>query len=351
MKALRRDLVERKLWMLVALLVVAVAAVPVFLLKSASARTTPTVPAPPSATPVSGAGTGTTATTASDKPAEPTKVVLARIARNPFASAVPQLRSKPAPPSSGSSSTTTTSSSTTTAPTSTVSMVSPSPDTSTSQGSSSSTASTTSTTSSSTATPPSTSTPTSTIASTSPSTQAAKPVKVESWTTYAVSVRFGKDTHAPVKTDLARLSPLPSARQPEVMFMGVLSTGRSAVFALRQDVGHTGPGLCRPNHTLCSALILKEGQTEQITIPATTSDGKPQNVILRVVKITGSITHSKQVALNAFERISHAGMCDLLLADPMLYNLGTGTLSTMPKSMCADYPHSVPFSYFRTAGQ
>lgn len=351
MKALRRDLVERKLWMLVALLVVAVAAVPVFLLKSASASTSATVPVPPAAAPASGAGTGTTANAADAKPAEPTKVVLARIARNPFASAVAHLSSKPAPSSSasssGSSSTTTTSASTTTAPTSTVSMVSPSPDTSTSQGSGSST---TPTTPSSTATP-STSTPTSTIASTSPSTQAAKPAKVESWTTYAVAVRFGKDTSVPVRTDIARLTPLPSAQQPEVMFMGVLSTGRSAVFALRQDVGHTGPGLCRPNHALCSAVVLKAGQTEHLTIPSAQTGGTPHSVILRVVKITSSITHSKQVALGAFERVSHAGVCDLLLADPMLYNLGTGTLTTMPREMCAKYPHAVPFSYFRTAGQ
>ena len=47
MSSLRRDLVERKLWMVVAILVVAVVGAPVFLLKGASASTTPTVPAPP----------------------------------------------------------------------------------------------------------------------------------------------------------------------------------------------------------------------------------------------------------------------------------------------------------------
>ena len=92
MSSLRRDLVERKLWMVVAILVVAVVAVPVFLLKGASASTTPTVPAPPAATATS-APTTTTATTPS---AEPVKVVLARIARDPFASGVPKLSSKPA---------------------------------------------------------------------------------------------------------------------------------------------------------------------------------------------------------------------------------------------------------------
>ena len=86
MSSLRRDLVERKLWMVVALLVVAVVAVPVFLLKSASANTAPTVPAPPSAAP---AGAQTSTTENVDTKKESPKVVLARIARNPFASAVP----------------------------------------------------------------------------------------------------------------------------------------------------------------------------------------------------------------------------------------------------------------------
>ena len=86
MSSLRRDLVERKLWMIVALLVVAVAAVPVFLLKGASADTTPTVPVPPSASPA-GAQTSTTQNVDTKKKESP-KVELARIARNPFASAV-----------------------------------------------------------------------------------------------------------------------------------------------------------------------------------------------------------------------------------------------------------------------
>ena len=109
MSSLRRDLVERKLWMVVALLLVAVAAVPVLLLKSAAASTTPTVPAPPAATP---AGTQTSTTKKVDSK-ESAKVVLARIARNPFASAVPKLSTKPASPSSSATSTSSTSSTST----------------------------------------------------------------------------------------------------------------------------------------------------------------------------------------------------------------------------------------------
>ena len=60
MSSLRRDLLERKLWIIVAALIAAVVAVPVLLLKSASATTAP-LPAPPAA--ATGATTSTTSQT------------------------------------------------------------------------------------------------------------------------------------------------------------------------------------------------------------------------------------------------------------------------------------------------
>jgi hypothetical protein len=169
---------------------------------------------------------------------------------------------------------------------------------------------------------------------------------VQSWTTYSVTARFGKNLGVPVRNNIARLTPMPSAQQPDVMFMGVMSNGHAAVFALRQGVGHTGPGWCHPNHDLCSAIVLKAGQTEDLTIPG--PDRTVQKRVLRVVKIASSITHSEKLALAAFNRVSQSGLCDLLLADPMLYHLDTGTYSNVPKTACARYPKAVPFSYFRT---
>jgi hypothetical protein len=347
MSSLRRDLLERKLWIIVAVLLAAVIAVPVLLLKSASAGGAPTLPAPPAADTVTSATTSQTSTTKPPSNA-PAKVVLARIARDPFAASVPKLSAKPgsttaATSASSGASTSSSTGSAASSGSSTVSMVSPAPATGTATGSATASggansAGTTATTST---------TPTSTIASTSPSTQAAKPVKVQSWTTYSVTVRFGKDLSVPLRTNIARLTPLPSGRAPEVMFMGVMSDGRSAVFALRQAIGHTGPGLCRPDHDLCSAIVLKPGQTERLTIP--TASGGERKVVLRVVSLTSSITHSQKVALDAFNRISHSGACDLLLSDPMLYNLETGTLSNVPKSICKGDPNATPFSYFRAA--
>jgi hypothetical protein len=351
MRSLRRDLLERKLWIIVAVLLAAVVAVPVLLLKSASAGGAPTLPAPPAADTVTSATSSQTSTTNSPSNA-PAKVDLARIARDPFAASVPKLSAKPGStaPATGSSSGTSSSSSTGSTPSSgssTVSMVSPTPATGTATGSSTGSTSSSGGANSAGTTSTTSTTPTATVASTSPSTQPTTLVKVQSWTTYSVTVRFGKDLSVPLRTNIARLTPLPSGRAPEVMFMGVMSNGRSAVFALRQAIGHTGPGLCRPNHDLCSAIVLKAGQTERLTIP--TASGGEQKVVLRVVSLTSSITHSQKVALDAFDRISHSGACDLLLSDPMLYNLETGTLSNVPKSICKGDANAAPFSYFRVA--
>ena len=278
MSSLRRDLVERKLWMVVAILVVAVVAVPVFLLKGASASTTPTVPAPPA-----GHADERTRRPRPRRPPtpEPVKVVLARIARDPFAerraeaelqAGLDQIVGRvviiDAHASASSAGSTTTAvveldraglDGVAVPGRQWLVVLEPS-----SAGSGDAGSGTTTSTA-----------PTSTIASTSPSTQEAQPAKVQSWTMYSVSVRFGKDLSVPLKTDVARLTPLPNVMAPQVMFMGVMSDGRSAVFALHAGVGHTGPGLCRPDHVRCSAIVLKAGQTEHLSVP--TANGGHQD--------------------------------------------------------------------------
>jgi len=339
MSALRRDLVERKLWMVVAILVVAVVAVPVFLLKGASASTTPTLPAPPAA-----ASSTQTTSTAQTPSAEPAKVVLARIARDPFASGVPKLSSAPAPTKPASSSTSSTSSApSTSSPTSTAtapSMVAPSPATG---GSSSASTSATGSTSSDGGTPTGT-TPTSTIASVSPTPQRTQPTQVQSWTIYSVSIRFGKDK-SPLHHDIPRLTALPSAGNPQVMFFGVMSGGKQAVFGLNDGTAHTGKGLCRPSRTSCSAIVLSAGQSEEVAWA--TDAGKMAQAILTVGKITSRVTHSRKEALKAYNRVSAAGICDLSLSQPVSYNPATGTVQSFPKDACKAQASSAPFAFLR----
>jgi hypothetical protein len=331
MSALRRDLLEGKLWIVVALLIACVVAVPLLLLKGASAGGATTPPAPPPTSP----SQTTTASTQTTPSKEPAKVVLARIARNPFAGAVPKLSSQPAAqtrpssPTASSANPTTTTSATTTSP----SMVSPSP-------------ATASSTASTTAASPVSTTPTSTVASTAPARidTLATP---RSWTIYSVSVRYGKDLSVPAKSDIARLTPLPNVVQPQVMFMGVMWDGTSAVFALHAGLERSGPGLCRPDHLRCAAIVLKAGQTEHLVI--STATGRHQHVILRVVKISSRITHSRTVALAAYHHVSAAGQCVLDLANPVSYDSATGTISSVARSACEKHRNAVPFAYLVTA--
>jgi hypothetical protein len=340
MTGVRRDLVERKLWMVVAILVVAVAAVPVFLLKGSSSSATPTVPAPPAAP-----ASAQTSTGASSPAKEPVKVTLARIARNPFASGVPRLSLKPSAQKQSSPTTATSASSAGTAATgsasgstSNASMVSPSPATGSPSSPSAGTGGGTTTSTG----------PTSTIASTPPSTQAGSPAKVPSWTIYSVSIRFGKG-NAPVRTDIPRLTALPSAGNPQLMFFGVMSGGRQAVFGLGAGVAHAGPGLCRPSRTSCSAIVLSAGQREEVAWP--TATGSVAQAILHLDKITSRITHSRKEALKAYQRVSAAGMCDLSLSQPVNYDPETGTVQNFPKNACKAQTASAPFAFlkFKTA--
>jgi hypothetical protein len=337
MRSLRRDLIERKLWLVLVVLVAAIVAVPLLLLKSAAATgTAAATPAPPALATTSTQPSAQAGGTSATAKAVSVKTLEASLPRNPFASGQPKLASKPAaetPSAASSSATTTTSASATAAP---ASMVSPTP--AASSAPATPTTSTTSTTPASTTTTATTaSTPTSTVAAAPSST----PAVTQSWTIYSVAVRYGKDTSVPVRTDLPRLAPLPSVTSPQVMFMGVMAGGQDAVFALGSGLGHSGPGVCRPDHVQCAAIVLRAGQTEVITVP--TASGGHRKMLLKLVRVSSSVTHSHSVALAAYQRHSAAGQCELDLSDPVSYSAAAGTLSSVAKATCADAPGAVPF--------
>jgi hypothetical protein len=133
------------------------------------------------------------------------------------------------------------------------------------------------------------------------------------------------------------------------MFMGVFAGGTQAVFAVRSGVGHTGPGWCRPSHTQCSAIVLRPRQTEHISVPSA-SGGQPRQYILRVTRVTAGTTHSRTVALAAYNRHSAAGLCELDLANPVSFSQTDGTVTNVATAACKKQKSAVPFSsYFATA--
>ncbi len=114
--------------------------------------------------------------------------------------------------------------------------------------------------------------------------------------------------------------------------MGVMAGGQEAVFALGSGLGHSGPGMCRPDHAQCAAIVLRAGQTEVITVP--TASGGHRKMLLKLVHVSSSVTHSHSVALAAYQRHSAAGQCELDLSDPVSYSAAAGTLSSVAKAAC-----------------
>jgi hypothetical protein len=173
-----------------------------------------------------------------------------------------------------------------------------------------------------------------------------QPTQVQSWTIYSVSVQFSKDGRGHVHKDIPRLTALPSAGNPQLMFFGVMSNGRQAVFGLGAGVAHAGPGLCRPSRSSCSAIVLSPGDAEEVAWPTRT--GGMTQAILHVDKITSRVTHSRQEALKAYKRVSSAGICDLSLAQPVNYDPDTGTVQNFPKDACKAQASSAPFPFLKT---
>lgn len=156
-----------------------------------------------------------------------------------------------------------------------------------------------------------------------------------------MALRFGPTGSTRPRSDVARLTPLPSAAWPKVMFMGVMVGGRQAVFALGAGVRATGPGRCRPDHAQCSAITLAAGQSERIIV--TTAGGEQRRLSLALTHIARRVTHSRGDALAAYRRHSSAGLCELDLADPVAYDSATGALSAVAMAACRAHPAAEPF--------
>jgi hypothetical protein len=88
---------------------------------------------------------------------------------------------------------------------------------------------------------------------------------------YHVLALFGLAPVAPAVSstltpyaNIKRLTPLPSATAPLVVFMGVNAGGKSATFTLVGEAILHGNGTCLPSASQCQAIDLRPGQVEQL---------------------------------------------------------------------------------------
>ncbi|MGA2454307.1 MAG: hypothetical protein ABSG93_12375 [Solirubrobacteraceae bacterium] len=150
---------------------------------------------------------------------------------------------------------------------------------------------------------------------TTPSTP-AKPKPV-----YHVAVLFGvlpagttpQTAQLTPYENLALLTPLPSVKQPLIVFRGVTAGGKSATFTLVSEAILHGDGVCLPSATQCEAIDLQAGHSEQLEYIS--ASGLLEAYELRIVSIVSSKASSAAVksllkgeSKAGRELLGHAGL-------------------------------------------
>lgn len=133
------------------------------------------------------------------------------------------------------------------------------------------------------------------------------PSEPEPTYTYAsIDVRFGlAGRRLRSIEDVPRLTPLPNADHPIVVFLGMRRDHETAVFLVSTDVHVQGLGQCVPSQRECTAIELREG--EAALLDFTDADGDVEQYELDLDRVTLHETTSRAVAQRAYARVSRAG--------------------------------------------
>lgn len=267
------DLRDKHLWPVAAALVVALIAVPLLLSSSSSPAPAPTTSPVVAAAPTPPVGIPSVSVVAA-----PSNARLVGPARDPFAQR----------PVAAAPSTTTTGATTATTVGATSATTSHAAAVTTGTGRAGT----------ATVTPPGSST-TITVP-----TAASSPPPV-TFLVFSVDMLFGQQGHEKKLKDVARLTPLPSATNPLLVFLGVKNDRRTAVFLVSSLASPTGQGTCTPKPTQCEFLSLKLGQAESLLTVNSHGGADIYNLGLTGVRLTP--TRSADVASRADARVSNAG--------------------------------------------
>jgi hypothetical protein len=102
--------------------------------------------------------------------------------------------------------------------------------------------------------------------------------------TYTVDLRFGEAGDMQAYKAVNRLELIPDDKNPKVVFLGVTSTAKTAVFLIDNNIGvDTGEGACRPSADNCTFLYLRP-------------DTKHDEAVL--TDADGTVYHIRLLALN-----------------------------------------------------
>jgi hypothetical protein len=128
--------------------------------------------------------------------------------------------------------------------------------------------------------------------------------------------------------NLKLLAPLPSAKQPLIVFRGVTAGGKSATFTLVSEAILHGQASCLPGAAQCEAIDLQPGESERLEYVSAT--GQPIAYELKIVSIAASTASSAAVesvlrgeSEAGRQLLSHAG---LLTIPDLHYSAQSGVL-------------------------
>jgi hypothetical protein len=111
----------------------------------------------------------------------------------------------------------------------------------------------------------------------------------------SIDVRFGR-AGSPLRAihDVPRLTPLPRAANPIVIFMGMRGDHETAVFLVSTDVHAQGEGHCTPSAKVCEAIELRRDEIALLDYRA--ADGSVTQYELDLADVTLHETTSKATA-------------------------------------------------------
>jgi hypothetical protein len=84
--------------------------------------------------------------------------------------------------------------------------------------------------------------------------------------TYQLDVKFGRPGREKRYQNLSRMSFLPSADVPALLFMGVPQDEKSALFFVHPGLSHAGEGVCMPSKADCNFLELAIGRDHYLSV-------------------------------------------------------------------------------------
>src|SRR4051794_37437568 len=161
------------------------------------------------------------------------------------------------------------------------------------------------------------------------------PASADDWRVFRADVSFGNTETLPVDSDASRLTAYPSLFNPVAIYLGVMRGGWGAVFMLRDDVRPVGAPSCRPRKSICTWIILHPGESVTLNAKdAATGVVTPYTLKLAAIR---EDTVSEDAAKAFYAKANAGGRCLLGPLAAYHYDAGTGTLALRPEMKACRY--------------